>query len=486
MPLLLVSLGIAAASQAQDRLPGFRLVRSVSGPSGNVVAGKLVIDEPRNRFVYPQDSSFVVYFEWNGPAGDHVLTAIWKGPDGRVVSISPDIRLRATASDFGAYWTYSLVPTMPSGYWTVEVRIDGQPAGSHSFEVHVPQELSAAARARPSPDDIYQSTRRSLVWIHRLDASGHRIDTASGFVLAAGQVATAFQAIDSSAKVEIEFDDRRRVPADTVLGYHRLQDWAILQVETGDATPLARGEPAKPGVGERLLAFNVETAGSRTFGGVDLAGRQDVPAFGERLLLSSSLSAEAAGGPLLSADGEVLGILGGSTLPGSRFGPRALNISPSLFLPLRWVTSATPISLLAPSAAPVTIAGMAAAGALSPIVQPTPALVYGGTSNTLHDLPPQSIPPSVREFSRRDQQVWVYSLWRRDGKFSKGSLSVRVYDPQNRVRVTSETRKISIPSGLPLRYAVGFASRDLLPGAYRVDLLLDDQAVWRTYITLTE
>ena len=49
-----------------------------------------------------------------------------------------------------------------------------------------------------------------------------------------------------------------------------------------------------------------------------------------------------------------------------------------------------------------------------------------------------------------------------------------------------DARKINIPSGLPLRYAVGFPPRDLLPGAYRIDLLLDGQAVWRTYITITD
>jgi hypothetical protein len=187
----------------------------------------------------------------------------------------------------------------------------------------------------------------------------------------------------------------------------------------------------------------------------------------------------------LSPAGHAIGILGGSILPGSRFGSRALNISPSLIFPLRSVTSATPINLLETSPSSFTFAEMAAAGVMSPVVQPTPALVYGGTSNVMRNLPPQSIPPSVREFSHRDEQVWVYSLWRRDGKFSKGTLSVQVYDPQNRVRVISKPKKINIPSGLPLRYAVGFPPRDLLPGAYRVDLLLDGQAVWRTYITIT-
>src|SRR6185437_8728347 len=128
--VLIVSLltGHEAAGQS-------RLVRSLSGPSGKVVGSDFVLDESRSRFVYPQDRSLTVYFEWEWAPGDHVLVASWRRPDGRVASVSPDVKIQSTSTRLTAYWVFEVVPTLPSGTWTVEVRIDGQPAGSHAFEL---------------------------------------------------------------------------------------------------------------------------------------------------------------------------------------------------------------------------------------------------------------------------------------------------------------------------------------------------------------
>lgn len=46
-----------------------RLIRSLSGPSGRVVGPKFVFDDTRNRFVFPQDKSLTVYFEWEAQPG---------------------------------------------------------------------------------------------------------------------------------------------------------------------------------------------------------------------------------------------------------------------------------------------------------------------------------------------------------------------------------------------------------------------------------
>ena len=95
---------------------------------------KVILDEMRNRFVYPQDTSFIVYFEWEGPAGIHVLTASWKQPDGTALT-SPDVKAESVTRELTCYWSYIMDPSMMPGTWVVEVRVDGQPAGSHSFEI---------------------------------------------------------------------------------------------------------------------------------------------------------------------------------------------------------------------------------------------------------------------------------------------------------------------------------------------------------------
>src|SRR5271170_470126 len=99
--LVLMAIGASAADS-------LKLIRSLSGPSGKTVGADFVLDETRNRFVFPNDNSLVVYFQWEATPGDHVLTGIWKQPDGRVASISPDVKIQTTTIALSCYWIFSL------------------------------------------------------------------------------------------------------------------------------------------------------------------------------------------------------------------------------------------------------------------------------------------------------------------------------------------------------------------------------------------
>src|SRR5579872_4187432 len=159
---------------AQD----FRLIKSLSGPSGKVDGSKFLFDETRTRFVYPADKSFIVYFEWEAPPGTHVLSGIWKQPDGRVAFMSPDIKMEGT-KDLNCYWTFELSPGLMSGIWSLEVRIDGRPAGSHPFEIVAPEIAKPASLPEaPKPmslDQIFRLASPALVWVHKLDEAGRRV-----------------------------------------------------------------------------------------------------------------------------------------------------------------------------------------------------------------------------------------------------------------------------------------------------------------------
>src|ERR1700732_679083 len=187
------------------------MLRSLAGPSGKASGSRFIFDETRNRFVYPQDKSLIVYFEWDAPPGLHVLTGIWRQPDGRASSMSPDVKVETANRELRCYWQYLLAPGLPNGVWTLEVRVDGQPAGSHSFElVSVEQpkpavEAPAVSLAAPTLDEIFRRVSRSLVWIYKLDESGRRSDTATGVVIEPGRIVTAFQAVDSAARLAVEF-----------------------------------------------------------------------------------------------------------------------------------------------------------------------------------------------------------------------------------------------------------------------------------------
>src|SRR6266513_2222683 len=91
--VLLIAILYLAIAHESAPAASFRFVKSQSGPSGRIVENRFIFDELRNRFVYPHDRSLTVYFEWQGPAGNHTLSAFWKDPTSRVSSISPDIKI---------------------------------------------------------------------------------------------------------------------------------------------------------------------------------------------------------------------------------------------------------------------------------------------------------------------------------------------------------------------------------------------------------
>jgi len=465
-----------------------KLLRSVSGPSGKTVGADFVLDEIRNRFVYPNDKSFVIYFEWEAPTGDHVLTGVWKQPDGRVSSISPDVKMRTNTPQLKSYWGFTLYPGMDNGVWTLEVRVDGQPAGSHPFEV-VGMPVAAPAPASPKRitlDDIYKTLGPSLVWIRKLDATGRRTDLATGFVLEPSVIATSFQAIDSAARLEIEFADGQKGETDAVLGFSRNADWALLKIDTHSLTPISRGDPNAVAVGEHLAAFNVD-GGTRILGTVDIGGQGVVTGFGRRIQISPAVAPEATGGPLVDTTGSVVGILGGSLNPGSRIARNASSISPGLWALLAVENGATAMSEL-PAPIPSTgktLTQLASEGVLTAPLAPMPEFIYGGTTANLPARASDPMPPDVSEFSKRDRQVSVYAMWARKGKLSKGEITVIMYDSQNRVRMNIPAKKITL-SEIPERFSVGFSPVALDPGVYRIDLDWNGHPAWRTFVRITE
>jgi hypothetical protein len=68
------------------------------GAAGKVVGSKFVFAETRNRFVYPQDKTLTVYFEWEAPPGMHVPSGSWRQPDGRIATISSDVKIESQSS----------------------------------------------------------------------------------------------------------------------------------------------------------------------------------------------------------------------------------------------------------------------------------------------------------------------------------------------------------------------------------------------------
>jgi hypothetical protein len=396
------------------------------------------------------------------------------------------VKIETTSRQLNSYWTYLLTDGMASGIWTVDVRIDGQPAGSYPFEIVAPVAAPSAPAVskRPTLDEIFRTASLSLVWIYKIDRDGRRDDTSLGFVAGTNRVVTAFQAVDAANELELEFANGHRIRTSELAACSRTGDWAVIQVDTTGIPVLEAGDPKGVAVGERLIAFNVE-GGGRVIGGVDITGRRTLQVFGERIQILPGLAAEAAGGPLLDNWGRVVGVLGGSTTPGFRYGSHNLSVNAALSDRLNGATAAVPLAAIPTAASPRSLADLTAAGVLTEPVSAMPEFLYGSTALDLNKKSMDQTPADVSEFSMRDAQIWVYSMWEQKRKLSKGMVAARIYDQQNRLRVSVPAKKVSLSSA-PSRLVFCFPPTAIGPGTARIDVTWDDRPTWRTFVHITE
>lgn len=481
IPMVSTVVAVTTILAAQD--PATTLLRSLSGPSGKVVGSQFVFDETRSRFVFPQDRNVTVYFEWDAPAGDHVLSASFRQPDGKVVSIAPEVKIQTATRELNSYWLFEIQEYYQPGTWSVDVRVDGRPAGTLGFEISG----TSPARGKLTLDEVFKRYQASIVRVHKLDAEGHRIDSSTGFVIGNGAVATAFQAIDASASAEVEFADGRHAPAAQVLAQSRLGDWAVLKVDTGSATPIPRSRADSVPVGSTLAVIGIEND-ARVVTPVDVRASSVQGIYGGRIQIVPGFELPQIGGPLINEQGEVVGIVGGSLKPGNRIDQRSANANHWLSAHqegtnLASVAAAIPATLPADGR---TIADLAAAQVLTTPLVARPEFVFGGAVPQLSKNLSELGIAEQREYSVRDDaQIAVYSTWVKRGKVSKGTVSAIVYNAQNEPRVTVPPKKITLRDQ-EQRLSFVISPKDLGPGYYRVDTCWDGAPAWRVYVRVIE
>jgi hypothetical protein len=373
-----------------------------------------------------------------------------------------------------------------NGVWSLEVRVDGSPAGAHSFEI---------AGMRPeqfSIDQIFKSIGPSVAWVDKLDRTGSRFDRAMGFVIAPGAIATAFQAIDSAAMLEVEFSDGRKVRTNELFAFSRRGDWAIIKGDTASSAPVPRGDLSRLLVGQKLALFTFDS-NTRVLGVVDVGGQGVIPGFGGRIQITPEAAPEAAGGPLIDATGHAVGVAGGSLRPGARLSRPALSGNRDIRETLAHgiggttISSATTISEFPRdvSSNSTTLDQLAAEGSLTPMLLPMPELVTAGTTNDLRKRVSAGLPPEVSDFSRRAPEIALFTVWIKKGKLSKGNISIQAFDTENKLRVESSVKKISLSRDAQ-EVGFTFSPSPLEPGTYRIDLRWDGVPIWRTFVRIIE
>jgi len=140
----------------------FRLIGSTSGSRVIQEGGRYAVADPRTVFYSPADRQVFVYFTVEGPVGPHHFEGVWKKPNGKVSLVS-EFEYKAEQARFGGYFGMTTGDNPAPGMWTLELSIDGETVGSHSFQIIAappPETPTAPLRRVMSPSDIYKRAGR--------------------------------------------------------------------------------------------------------------------------------------------------------------------------------------------------------------------------------------------------------------------------------------------------------------------------------------
>jgi S1-C subfamily serine protease len=475
--------------------PTFKVLRSMAGTSGKEANGRLVIDDPRTVFYLGQDHKIIVYFEWEGPPGQHKFEGIWKNADSKVTLIS-DFQYVAPGKQFSGYWTMLLSGSESPGLWTLEAHIDGESAGALSFQLIAGPGTVAPAAPPPrqplSTGELYKRLAEVSVFVDKFDAKGKAVSRGSGFYLADGQLVTAFQNIDGASKLRVISPDGTAQDVTAVRSWDRWRDWAILAVGETKVKGVPRAALNSWTVGSICYFLQTSSGSGRVIADGTIVGQNTFSRAGERLNIAESPSRGSIGSPLSNELGDVVGMVGGSLAPGTDLlGSYMLASPPVSPGPVSYVRDgmAIPITLVPiinSHDPPTSLDELTQKGQMVPLVSSEQKVIIAEFTLTLEKVRGMPTPTSSgQQFSHKDQKVWVYVNWNENLSF-KGTAEMAVYDADNRALGQSKPLKVSLHSGSLSASTWEIPIDSLPPGIYRVDVSLGDEIVWRKFFRMMD
>jgi S1-C subfamily serine protease len=436
--------------------PTFKVLRSMAGSSGTETNGRLVIADPRTVFYLGQDRKIVVYFEWEGPPGQHKFEGIWKNADSKVTLIS-DFQYVAPGKQFSGYWTMLLSGSESPGLWILEAHIDGESAGELSFQLIAGP--GAAVPVAPPPRqplataELYKRLAAVSVYVDKIDSRGRAVARGSGFYLDDGQLVTAFQNVDGATKLRVISADGAAQEVTSVLSWNRWQDWATLSVSGAKVTGVPRAAPKSWTVGSVCYFLQTSSGSGRVIADGTIVGQNTFPRAGERMNIAESPSRGSIGSPLTNEFGDVVGMVGGSLAPGTDLlGSYMLASAPNSMSSTSYIRDglAVPINLIPDAAsqvAPTSLEELTRKGQMVPLLNSEQRVVVAELALTLEKGKGLPVPTnSGQQFSHRDSKIWVYVNWNENLPF-KGTAAMAVYDADNRAVGQSNPVKVSLRSG---------------------------------------
>jgi S1-C subfamily serine protease len=187
--------------------------------------------------------------------------------------------------------------------------------------------LGSEAR-KLTAEEVYQSAAPAVVLLQNLDEEGHPRAQGSGFVASAdGLVVTNYHVVRGAYQAIATFADGSIAPVTGIVGYDRSQDVAVLQLARSAPAYLAFGDSNDVRVGQQVFAIGSPHGLQNTLSEGNVSGVGGVR--GGMIQLDAPISPGSSGGPILNAEGRVVGIA-------EAFVPGAQNLN--FAVPINWAT----------------------------------------------------------------------------------------------------------------------------------------------------
>jgi hypothetical protein len=492
--------GLSQASQSK-----FRLVRSISGSKGHEQVGRYIIDDPRTIFKVPDDRQVLVYVEWEGIAGLHEFEGHWKNPAGKLVAVS-NFKIEVRGRTCSGFFTLLLSETSETGIWTLEARVDGELTGEHKFQIvsaadPAAQTTQAPPQANPTgpppeqarqpltESQIYEIANAATALVEKLDSKGQRIDGGSGFFVEPDVLLTAFQVIDGASRLRVSLLDGRRLETQEALSWDKWQDWAFIKVDSGRKQSIRLSSSAESLVGSRVYALAVSASGARVIVRCDIVGKGRFPRNGERINLNCT-HPDVIGSPLLDEYGDVIGIVGGSMIPGWA----STKVLPGVYFSGSRLANANPGLVAVPIKSPskpsaghpaTNLQQLASDATFTPVLTRFENIQYGTLAKRVETKPVPRAMEETYEFRSTDP-LTVFIDWQPKEKI-KGAATLRIYDLAGRLLIESKPAKLDVKPGPNSSYRWWKADiSSLKPAIYRVDVLIDSSPIWRAFFKVND
>lgn len=460
-------------------LPGQQLhvLKITSGPAGSEVNGAFVLSEERASFSRTDDKEVVVHFMWEGTPGPHKLVATWRSPDG-ALSSSSAIDYVAKDRRFGAYWRFTLAPTLPTGTWAIEASVDGEPAGRYSFEITdaAPPAGTPVKKVLAQPE-LYEALSRVFVLLQRSTSEGRQLQATAGLALG-NRVYTVIGTIDETDRIQAAGPAGPPGPVESVIGWSRRNRWAVLPFDRSDGSSPPVAAFDSTAVGDRCFSMEGGASGRVLLEGTITGRSAASPTPGFIATFYTGLG--TPGAPVMNQFGEIIDIIGG----GITTGPMGMRQLMRMQADLRGA-AVIPLSAfrVRADAQPTSLTELEARGDVIAAPQGEEHVLSGGFATAI--VKKASIQPEDQreEFSISEKGFTVFVTFSPLERL-RGMISLRIYDAENRMVMQGKPVKRDFRKGSLVMNSWQLAMPGTA-GLYRADVLLDEKVMWRSYVRVT-